>query len=95
MGLPGPCAVITALSASGMPSDSFSFEGFAGKCKARKDKLLEIAKVSRTWVFYESPHRICESLQDMLDVLGGEREVVLPVNSPKPSKQFKVCLLLS
>ncbi|EGQ7689736.1 16S rRNA (cytidine(1402)-2'-O)-methyltransferase [Vibrio cholerae] len=76
--LPGPCAVITALSASGLPSDSFSFEGFLpAKSKARKDKLLEIAKVSRTCIFYESPHRICESLQDMLDVLGGEREVVL------------------
>ncbi|WP_342608096.1 16S rRNA (cytidine(1402)-2'-O)-methyltransferase [Vibrio tritonius] len=76
--LPGACAVITALSASGLPSDRFSFEGFfPAKSKGRKDKLLEIAKVERTCIFYESPHRITESLQDMLEILGPDREVVL------------------
>ena len=76
--LPGACAVITALSASGLPSDRFSFEGFLPpKSKGRKDKFLEIASVERTCIFYESPHRILDSLQDMLDVLGPEREVVL------------------
>lgn len=76
--LPGACAVITALSASGLPSDRFSFEGFLpAKSKGRKDKFMEIAKVERTCIFYESPHRITESLADMLDVLGPEREVVL------------------
>lgn len=76
--LPGACAVITALSASGLPSDRFSFEGFLpARSKGRKDKFLEIAKVERTCVFYESPHRILDSLADMLDILGPEREVVL------------------
>ncbi|MBY8315638.1 16S rRNA (cytidine(1402)-2'-O)-methyltransferase [Vibrio fluvialis] len=76
--LPGACAVITALSASGLPSDRFSFEGFLpAKSKGRKDKFMEIAKAERTCIFYESPHRITESLQDMLEVLGPEREVVL------------------
>lgn len=76
--LPGACAVITALSASGLPSDRFSFEGFLpAKSKGRKDKFLEIAKAERTCIFYESPHRITESLADMLEVLGPEREVVL------------------
>ncbi|KJY82226.1 tetrapyrrole methylase [Vibrio galatheae] len=76
--LPGACAVITALSASGLPSDRFSFEGFLpAKSKGRKDKFLEIAKVERTCVFYESPHRILDSLDDMLEILGPEREVVL------------------
>lgn len=76
--LPGACAVITALSASGLPSDRFSFEGFLpAKSKGRKDKFLEIAKVERTCVFYESPHRILDSLADMLEILGPEREVVL------------------
>ncbi|MDF5462512.1 16S rRNA (cytidine(1402)-2'-O)-methyltransferase, partial [Vibrio parahaemolyticus] len=76
--LPGACAVITALSASGLPSDRFSFEGFLPpKSKGRKDKFLEIASVERTCIFYESPHRILDSLQDMLDVLGPDREVVL------------------
>jgi 16S rRNA (cytidine1402-2'-O)-methyltransferase len=76
--LPGACAVITALSASGLPSDRFSFEGFLPpKTKARKDKILEIATVERTCVFYESPHRIVESLGDLLEVLGADRHVVL------------------
>ncbi|EKO3986021.1 16S rRNA (cytidine(1402)-2'-O)-methyltransferase [Vibrio fluvialis] len=76
--LPGACAVITALSASGLPSDRFSFEGFLpAKSKGRKDKFMEIAKAERTCIFYESPHRITESLQDMLDVLGPDRQVVL------------------
>lgn len=76
--LPGACAVITALSASGLPSDRFSFEGFLPpKSKGRQDRLREIEKVQRTCIFYESPHRIMDSLQDMLAVLGPEREVVL------------------
>ncbi|HBV75175.1 MULTISPECIES: 16S rRNA (cytidine(1402)-2'-O)-methyltransferase [Vibrio] len=76
--LPGACAVITALSASGLPSDRFSFEGFfPAKSKGRKDKLLEIIKVERTCIFYESPHRITDSLADMLEILGPDREVVL------------------
>ncbi|WP_117235856.1 16S rRNA (cytidine(1402)-2'-O)-methyltransferase [Vibrio maerlii] len=76
--LPGACAVIAALSASGLPSDRFSFEGFLpAKSKGRKDKFLEIAKVARTCIFYESPHRIMDSLADMLEILGPDREVVL------------------
>ncbi|MCG3721232.1 16S rRNA (cytidine(1402)-2'-O)-methyltransferase [Vibrio cincinnatiensis] len=76
--LPGACAVITALSASGLPSDRFSFEGFLpAKSKGRKDKFLEVAKAERTCIFYESPHRITESLQDMLAIFGPERQVVL------------------
>jgi len=76
--LPGPCAVVAALSASGLPSDRFSFEGFLpAKSKGRKDKFLEILTVERTCVFYESPHRILDSLRDMLEIIGPEREVVL------------------
>lgn len=76
--LPGACAVITALSASGLPSDRFSFEGFLPpKSKGRRDKFLELAKVERTCIFYESPHRIMDSLSDMLAILGPERQVVL------------------
>ncbi len=76
--LPGACAVVTALSAAGLPSDRFSFEGFLPpKSKGRKDKFLEIAKAERTCIFYESPHRIMDSLKDMLEILGAEREVVL------------------
>ncbi|GEA50572.1 ribosomal RNA small subunit methyltransferase I [Vibrio inusitatus NBRC 102082] len=76
--LPGACAVITALSAAGLPSDRFSFEGFLPpKSKGRKDRFLELSKVERTCIFYESPHRIMDSLADMLQVLGPDRQVVL------------------
>jgi 16S rRNA (cytidine1402-2'-O)-methyltransferase len=76
--LPGACAVTTALCASGLPSDRFSFEGFLPpKTKARKDKIQEIATDGRTCIFYESPHRIIDALNDMLDVLGPDRQVVL------------------
>ena len=76
--LPGACAVITALCASGLPSDRFSFEGFLpAKSKGRKDKFTEISMVERTCIFYESPHRILDSLGDMLDILGPDREVAL------------------
>ena len=76
--LPGACAVTTALCAAGLPSDRFSFEGFLPpKSKARKDKFLEIKAAERTCIFYESPHRIMDSLADMLEIIGPEREVVL------------------
>jgi 16S rRNA (cytidine1402-2'-O)-methyltransferase len=76
--LPGACAFVTALSASGLPSDRFSFEGFLpAKSKGRQDKFREIERAERTCIFYESPHRIMDSLQDMLTVLGPERIVVL------------------
>ncbi|PSU32727.1 16S rRNA (cytidine(1402)-2'-O)-methyltransferase [Photobacterium lutimaris] len=76
--LPGPCAVITALSGAGLPSDRFSFEGFLPpKSKGRRDRFQELADDERTMIFYESPHRITDSLADMLAVLGPERQVVL------------------
>ncbi|MEI8594683.1 16S rRNA (cytidine(1402)-2'-O)-methyltransferase [Photobacterium sp. Hal280] len=76
--LPGACAVITALSASGLPSDRFSFEGFLpAKSKGRQDTFRELIEDPRTLIFYESPHRILDSLVDMQAVLGPERHVVL------------------
>ena len=76
--LPGACAAITALCASGIASDRFCFEGFLpAKNKARKDKLENIAEEDRTLIFYESTHRILDTLEDMQSVLGGERYIVL------------------
>ena len=76
--LPGACAAITALCASGIASDRFCFEGFLpAKSKARKDKLENIAKEDRTLIFYESTHRILDTLEDMQSVLGEERYIVL------------------
>lgn len=76
--LPGACAAITALCASGIASDRFCFEGFLpAKSKARRDKLQNLAEEPRTLIFYESTHRILETLEDVESVFGGERYVVL------------------
>ncbi len=75
--IPGPSAVIAALSVSGLPTDSFLFKGFLPhKSKKRKDLLKPLEEVKATLIFYESPHRLAESLRDILDVLGN-REMVL------------------
>ncbi|MGL4269700.1 MAG: 16S rRNA (cytidine(1402)-2'-O)-methyltransferase [Plesiomonas sp.] len=76
--LPGPCAAIAALSASGIASDRFCFEGFLpAKTKGRQDTLRAAIEEPRTLIFYESTHRLLDSLQDMVTVLGAERYVVL------------------
>lgn len=76
--VPGACAAIAALSAAGLPSDRFIFEGFLpAKTAGRRDRLQQLAGETRTLMFYEAPHRIVECLQDMLVVLGGERRIVL------------------
>ncbi|MGL4712413.1 MAG: 16S rRNA (cytidine(1402)-2'-O)-methyltransferase [Shewanella sp.] len=87
--LPGPCAAITALSASGLPSDRFSFEGFLpSKEKARADKLLALKEDPRTLIFYESPHRIEHSLTTMVEVLGSDRHVVMAREVTKTFETF-------
>ncbi|MEX5409699.1 16S rRNA (cytidine(1402)-2'-O)-methyltransferase [Atlantibacter hermannii] len=76
--LPGPCAAIAALSAAGLPSDRFCYEGFLpAKSKARRDALKAIEQEPRTLIFYESTHRLLESLEDICTVLGESRYVVL------------------
>ncbi len=76
--LAGACAAITALSAAGIPSDRFCFEGFLpAKSKARLDRLNAVADETRTMIFYESTHRILQTLADMKTIFGGERYVVL------------------
>jgi 16S rRNA (cytidine1402-2'-O)-methyltransferase len=76
--VPGACAAIAALSVAGLPSDRFVFEGFLPtKSAARRSRLQELAGDSRTLIFYESSHRVLESLTDMRDVFGGERVAVV------------------
>lgn len=76
--LPGACAAITALSAAGLPSDRFCYEGFLpAKSKGRCDTLRDLEQEPRTLIFYESTHRLLESLQDMVTVWGPDRYVVL------------------
>ncbi len=69
--IPGPSAVIAALSASGLPTDEFVFAGFLPRtASARRTRLDELKRATGTLVFYESPHRVVESLRDMITVLG-------------------------
>lgn len=76
--LPGPCAAITALSAAGIASDRFCYEGFLpAKRKSRQEVLQALTEESRTLIFYESPHRLLDTLADMVAIWGTERYVVL------------------
>ncbi|GIU15363.1 ribosomal RNA small subunit methyltransferase I [Shewanella sp. c952] len=87
--LPGPCAAITALSASGLPSDRFSFEGFLpSKEKGRLDKLAALKEDPRTLIFYESPHRIVHSLESIAAALGDDREIVMAREVTKTFETF-------
>jgi len=75
--VPGPTALISALVASGLPSDEFFFGGFLPARKSqRRTRLMELASIPATLVFYEAPHRIAESLRDAREILG-EREAVI------------------
>ncbi len=72
--VPGPTALVTALCASGLPTDRFVFEGFLpARGGPRRQRLQALARLDVTRVFYEAPHRIVATLGDMVDVLGGER----------------------
>ena len=76
--LPGPCAFIAALSVAGLPSDRFAFEGFLpAKAGARRERLARLAGEVRTLAFYESAHRIEDSLADMATAFGADRPAVL------------------
>lgn len=72
--VPGSCAAIAALSVAGLPSDRFMFEGFLpAKSSQRRQALQALAAETRTLIFYESPHRIVDSLADMAQVFGAGR----------------------
>lgn len=76
--IPGTCALIAALSASGLPTDRFVFEGFLpAKTSHRKQRLKELLHETRTLIFYESTHRILDSVADMTEVFGSNRKATL------------------
>lgn len=86
--LPGPTAIIPALTASGLPTDRFFFEGFLShKSGARRTRLDKIKTLDHTLVFFESPHRIEKCLRDMLEVLG-DRSACLAREISKRYEQF-------
>ncbi|GLS82187.1 16S rRNA (cytidine(1402)-2'-O)-methyltransferase [Paraferrimonas haliotis] len=87
--IPGACAAIAALSASGLPSDRFSFEGFLpAKEKAKLDTLKGLAQDSRTLIFYESPRRVLATLSCMVESLGADREIVMARELTKTFETF-------
>lgn len=88
--IPGPCALIAALSAAGLPSDRFAFEGFLpAKAHGRRLRIQTLAVEPRTWMVYEAPHRLLECLEDMLDLLGADRHVVLARELTKTFETIK------
>jgi 16S rRNA (cytidine1402-2'-O)-methyltransferase len=76
--IPGPCALVAALSVAGLPSDRFVFEGFLPtKASARYTRLLQLASETRTLIFYEAPRRLQETIQAMAGIFGPNREAVI------------------
>lgn len=72
--IPGPCAAICALALSGLPSGKFCFEGFlSAETNARRNRLSQLRHEDRTIIFYEAPHRLRETIADMLDLWGDRR----------------------
>jgi len=87
--VPGASAVITALSAAGLPTDRFVFEGFLpAKGTERRDRLESLASEPRTLVFYEAPHRVRQTLIDLLNTVGGDRRIVLARELTKLHEEF-------
>lgn len=87
--IPGANAAITALSAAGLPTDRFVFEGFLpAKAQGRREHLEFLKTEPRTLIFYESPHRLPETLQDLADIFGSDRQIVLARELTKLYEEF-------
>jgi 16S rRNA (cytidine1402-2'-O)-methyltransferase len=87
--IPGASAFLAALVASGLPTDSFRFSGFLPPKRGERRTLLETLRTSpRTQVFYEAPHRVVETLEDIVEVLGPERHVVVAREVTKLHEEF-------
>ncbi|WP_137166091.1 16S rRNA (cytidine(1402)-2'-O)-methyltransferase [Salinimonas lutimaris] len=87
--LPGACAAITALSAAGLPTDRFVFEGFLpAKSQARTNQLKLLAERSCTTVFYEAPRRIVDTVSDIREILGAQRQLVMAKELTKTFERF-------
>jgi len=85
--IPGPSAVLSALAVSGLPTDRFTFEGFLPRKQGERRKMLSsLARESRTMIFFESPHRILESLEDAALELGSDRRATV---SRELTKKFE------
>lgn len=93
--VPGPSALATALSVSGLATPHVLFHGFLpNKSAARRKVLQTLREREETLVFYEAPHRVLESVEDMLAILGGEREIVLARELTKLFENVHRCALV-
>jgi 16S rRNA (cytidine1402-2'-O)-methyltransferase len=87
--IPGASAFLSALVASGLSTDSFRFSGFLPAKAGRRRQVLEsVREAQRTQIFYEAPHRIKEALQDIVEILGGHRHVVIAREVTKLHEEF-------
>src|SRR5437016_7627725 len=87
--VPGSSAVVAALAGSGLPTDAFEFRGFLpAKSGQRRTALESLRDVRHTVIFYETPHRIMESLQELAGILGAERQVVVARELTKLHEEF-------
>jgi 16S rRNA (cytidine1402-2'-O)-methyltransferase len=87
--VPGASAFLAALVASGLPTDSFRFSGFLPPKSGQRRQMLESIKSSpRTQVFYEAPHRVKEAVEDVVEILGGERQLVIAREVSKIHEEF-------
>jgi 16S rRNA (cytidine1402-2'-O)-methyltransferase len=87
--IPGASAFLAALVASGLPTDSFRFSGFLPPKNGQRRQMLESIKASpRTQVFYEAPHRVKEAVEDVVEILGGERQLVIAREVSKIHEEF-------
>jgi len=87
--IPGPNAAIAALSAAGLPTDRFCFQGFLpAKSNARRIELQALSSETRTMVFYETPHRVRTTVEDMCQIFGTERLLVLARELTKLHEQI-------
>ena len=86
--MPGPSAVIAALSIAGLPTDRFVFEGFLPRKKGRKTRLEELANESGTIIIYESPFRIQKTIEDIVKIFGN-RYIVVAREITKKFEEFK------
>ena len=92
--IPGPSAVTAALSAAGVGAAQFLFYGFLpSKAGARREALAGLAALPHALVFYEAPHRVLETLEDMVQVLGAERSIVIAREITKLFESFHRCAL--
>lgn len=86
--VPGPSAVVTALSASGLPTDKFVYLGFLPVKKGRQTLITSLREEERTIVFYESVHRIEKTVAQLAEMLGGERRIVIARELTKMFEEF-------